>query len=76
MIVSNKCDDMTHGVIAVLGQSGLTTVVGFIMDRLKNKMKMTLLVLISLATAGFVWLMLMCLQIIPFSIGLSTAILI
>ena len=41
----------------------------FIFTRLKHKMKVTLIILISLATAGFVWLMLMCLQIIPVSLG-------
>ena len=48
------------GLIAVLGQCALATIVGFTIDRIKHKMKITLVVLISLATAGFVWLTLIC----------------
>ena len=55
------------GVLAVLGQVILTTLVGFLMDKLKHKMKLTLLILISLATLGFIWLMWICLEVVPHS---------
>ena len=56
------------GLFAVLGQCSLATIVGFTIDRLKHKMKITLLVLISLATAGFVWLTLICIGTAPATI--------
>ena len=56
------------GLFAVLGQCALATIVGFTIDRLKHKMKITLLVLISLATAGFVWLTLICIGTAPVTI--------
>lgn len=55
------------GLLAVIGQCIMTTSVGVLMDRLKHKMKISLIVLISLATAGFVWLMLICIHQIEFS---------
>ena len=56
------------GLIAVLGQCALATIVGFTIDRIKHKMKITLVVLISLATAGFVWLTLICTETAPVTI--------
>merc|ERR1719427_404418 len=35
------------------------------MDRLKHRMKAVIILLLSLATAGFVWLMLMCKEVLP-----------
>ena len=55
------------GLLAVIGQVILTTAVGFLMDKLKHKMKATLLVLISLASLGFIWLLLICLQVVAHS---------
>ena len=56
------------GLFAVLGQCALATIVGFTIDRIKHKMKITLVVLISLATAGFVWLTLICVGDAPVTI--------
>ena len=56
------------GLLAVVGQVILTTVVGFLMDKLKHKMKVALLVLISLSSLGFIWLMLICLKAVPHSV--------
>ena len=55
------------GLLAVVGQVILTTAVGFLMDKLKHKMRATLMVLISLASIGFIWLMLICLKVVNHS---------
>ena len=49
------------GLVAVISQCVMATLFGIISDRLKHKMKLTILILLSISTGGFVWMMLMCL---------------
>eukprot|EP00092_Neocalanus_flemingeri_P013308 GFUD01014343.1.p1 GENE.GFUD01014343.1~~GFUD01014343.1.p1 ORF type:complete len:513 (-),score=93.41 GFUD01014343.1:87-1625(-) len=63
------------GLFSVIGQCCLSMCFGFITDRLKNCMKLILLLFLVLATGAFVWLMLMCLQVVPHSLtSLYTAV--
>jgi len=56
------------GLFSVLSQCFFSIVLGFFTDRMKHYMKTILLLLLVLATACFVWLMLMCLQVVPHSL--------
>ena len=49
------------GLAAVISQCVMSMAFGYISDRLRHKMKLTILILLSVSTGGFVWLMLMCL---------------
>lgn len=49
------------GLASVISQCIMSMAVGYIMDHLKHKMKMTILIILCISTCGFVWLMLMCL---------------
>jgi len=53
------------GLAAVLAQCIMSMTFGFITDRLKNKMKATLLLLLTVSTASFIWLAIMCLPNSP-----------
>jgi len=53
------------GLAAVLAQCIMSMTFGFITDRLKNKMKATLLLLLTVSTASFIWLAIMCLPSSP-----------
>ena len=48
------------GLAAVLAQCVMSMIFGFITDRLKHKMKATLLLLLTVSTTSFIWLTLMC----------------
>ena len=48
------------GLAATLVGCVMSISFGFITDRLKHKTKLTILVLLTVSTAGWVWLMLMC----------------
>jgi len=56
------------GLASVISQCVLSMGFGFLTDRLKGYMKFTILLLLVVATGGFVWLMLMCLDIVPHSL--------
>lgn len=56
------------GLASVLAQCVLSMVFGFVTDRLRKNIKTTILVLLTIATCGFIWLMLMCLEAIPYSL--------
>lgn len=49
------------GLASVLSQCIMGMLFGYMADHLRHKMKLTLLVLLVVATGGFTWLMLMCL---------------
>jgi len=57
------------GFLSVISQCFCAIGIGFFTDRLKQHMKMILLFLLLLATICFVWLMLMCLEIMPHTLG-------
>ena len=48
------------GLAATLVGCVMSISFGFITDRLKNRAKLTILMLLTVSTAGWVWLMLMC----------------
>merc|ERR1711970_170775 len=56
------------GLFSVLSQCICSIGIGFFTDRLKQHMKLTLLILLMLATGCFVWLMMICLKILPHQI--------
>lgn len=56
------------GLFSVISQCICSIGIGFFTDRLKYYMKTILLLLLVLATVCFVWLMLMCLKILPHTI--------
>lgn len=53
------------GLTSVLSQCLLSLAFGYLTDRLKHYMKITIILLLTIATAGFVWLMFICLKIGP-----------
>jgi len=56
------------GLFSVISQCSCSIAIGFFTDRLKQHIKLTLLILLILATACFVWLMMICLKILPHQI--------
>jgi len=61
------------GLTSVIAQCCLSMCFGFMTDRLKHYMKLILLLLLVLATCAFIWLMLICLKIVPHSLGMIYA---
>merc|ERR1711936_370903 len=57
------------GMVSVVAQCALSILFGLIADRLKHQMKLIILTLLAAALGSFVWLLLMCLQILPHSLG-------
>jgi len=53
------------GLASVLGQCLLSMAAGLLTDRLRHRIKATLLVLLATSTAAFLWLTLMCLPSSP-----------
>ena len=53
------------GLASVLAQCLLSMAAGFLTDRLRHRIKATLLVLLATSTAAFLWLTLMCLPSSP-----------
>jgi len=53
------------GLAAVLAQCIMSMTFGFITDRLKHKMKATILLLLTVSMASFIWLTIMCLPSSP-----------
>ena len=53
------------GLAAVLAQCIMSMIFGYITDHLKHKMKATILVLLVVSTASFIWLTIMCLPNSP-----------
>ena len=49
------------GLAAVISQCVMSMAFGYISDRLRHKMKLTILILLCISAIGFTWLMLMCL---------------
>ena len=49
------------GLASVLSQCIMSIGIGFFIDHLKHKMKLTILILLCISAIGFTWLMLMCL---------------
>ncbi len=56
------------GIWAIVGNSVAAILVSRFVDSLRGKMKRTLLVLMVSATACWIWLGLLCLRVIPFSL--------
>lgn len=64
--------DMTSGYIGVwsiFGNTIGTLLVSRIMDNIKGKMKLTLIILMVAAAVCWVWMGLICLRVIPFSLS-------
>ena len=55
------------GVIAVFVNAVVALSFGYITDRIRKHIKSTLVILISLAALSFLWVLLLCERIIPFS---------
>jgi FLVCR family MFS transporter len=53
------------GLASVVAQCIMSMLFGYISDHLRHKMKLTILILLSVSTGGFVWLMLMCSHHLP-----------
>jgi len=53
------------GLAAVLAQCIMSMTFGFITDRLKHKMKATILLLLTVSMTSFIWLTIMCLPSSP-----------
>jgi len=76
MVLNLKALDISEtqigllGLASVIGQCSMAMLVGFFTDRLRGHMKMTLILLLIVATGFFVWLMLMCLKILPHTVPL------
>jgi len=56
------------GLIAIVGNSVTTIMVSAIVDRLRGKMKRALMVIMSLGICCWIWMCLLCLRVIPFSL--------
>jgi len=56
------------GLIAIIANSVTTILVSAIVDRLRGRMKLVLTVLMSGAISCWVWMCLLCLRVIPFSL--------
>ncbi len=56
------------GVGAILSNSVATILVSKVVDHLKGRMKLTLLVIMTVAVSCWIWLGLICLRAIPFSL--------
>ena len=57
------------GLFSIVGNCISSILVSRIVDSLKGKMKMTLCIIMVLGWACWIWMCLLCLRIIPFSIG-------
>jgi len=57
------------GLIAIVGNSVTTILVSAIVDRLRGKMKRALVVIMTLGVLCWIWMCLLCLRIIPFSLA-------
>ena len=63
------------GILAIFGNTIGGILTSMVVDRMKGKMKKILLVLMVLGTACWFWLGLICLGVIPFSLGTNTILL-
>lgn len=57
------------GIFAIVGNCVTSILVSRIVDRLRGKMKLTLCIIMVLAFSCWLWMSLLCLEFIPFSIG-------
>ena len=57
------------GIFSIIGNCVASILVSRIVDNLKGKMKTTLVIIMILACTCWIWMCLLCLRIIPFSIG-------
>lgn len=57
------------GMLCIVGNCVATCVVSRFVDLVKGRMKVVLAVLMSGAVACWVWMSLICLKVIPFSLG-------
>ena len=60
------------GISTIIANGIATFVVSRIVDRMKGKMKQILLTIMLAAVACWIWLGLICLKAIPFSLGKKT----
>ena len=60
------------GIICIVANCVTSILVARIVDRLKGKMKITLSIIMVSATICWIWMCLICLRIIPFSLRKST----
>ena len=60
------------GISTIVANGVATFVVSRIVDRMKGRMKQILLTIMLAAVACWVWLGLICLRAIPFSLGKTT----
>jgi len=56
------------GLIAIVANSVTTILVSAIVDRLRGRMKLVLTILMSCAISCWIWMCLLCLRVIPFSL--------
>jgi len=56
------------GLIAIVANSVTTITVSAIVDRLKGRMKRALMVIMTLGILCWIWMCLLCLRVIPFSL--------
>jgi len=53
------------GLASVVSQCIMSIGMSWLSDRLRHKMKVTILVLLLISVTGFTWLMLMCMEVLP-----------
>jgi len=53
------------GLASVVSQCIMSIGMSWLSDRLRHKMKVTILVLLLISATGFTWLMLMCMELLP-----------
>lgn len=56
------------GFLAILVQCAVAVSVSFVQDRFRSKIKVSVITLLTLASGMFLWLALLCLEVIPYSL--------
>ena len=56
------------GFLAVFVQCAVAVGVSFVQDRFRNKIKLSIITLLTLASVMFLWLALLCLEVIPYTL--------